>query len=206
MDELDYSASTTQDESILKNKLKVKIAESRQYLTDSGYERHNDIVFSNLDAFGHTVGGCSLRYLEPMKVEIKAGAEPCSAQARSMGHAQLKFLREKLDLMEERGVIERVTDSTWSSPVFVVPKQGKPGEFRMVVDLRSLNDKVVKTSLPLPNLENMLTQLDPKSKIFGTFDVLSGFDNMRCDPQAAKYFVLTTPFGNYQMNCIPQGF
>lgn len=106
-----------------------------------------------------------------MKVEIKEGATPCVAAPRSMGHAQLKFLKEKLTLMEQRGVVERVSDSTWSSPVFVVPKPGKSGEYRMVVDLRSLNDRVVKTSLPLPNLENMLTQLNPRASIFGTFDV-----------------------------------
>lgn len=141
-----------------------------------------------------------------MKVQIKQGATPCIASARSTGEAQLKFLREKLTLMEERGVVQKVHDSTWSSPAFTVPKPGKPGHFRMVVDLRSLNDKVVKSSIPLPNLENMLTQLNPRAKVFGTFDVLSGFDNMRCDPEAAKYFILTTPFGNYQMNCIPQGF
>ena len=196
----------TQDEKILRAELSKKLEEARPNLSDEGYSKLRKIVFTNVDAFGHTIGGCSLSSLKPMQVEIKKGATPCAASARSMGHAQLKFLREKLKLMEDRGVIEKVADSTWSSPVFVVPKQGKPGEFRMVVDLRSLNDRVVKTSLPLPNLENMLTQLNPESKIFGTFDVLSGFDNMRCDPAAAKYFVLTTPFGNYQMNCIPQGF
>ena len=206
IDEMDYAASTTQDKRTLKRLLTEKLRESEKNLSSKGYDRLKDIVLDNLDAFGHTVGGCSLSNLKPMKVDIKEGATPCIASARSMGHAQLKFLREKLDLMESRGVVQKVTDSTWSSPVFVVPKPGKPGEFRMVVDLRSLNDRVEKTSLPLPNLENMLTHLNPKASIFGTFDVLSGFDNMRCDPEAAKYFILTTPFGNYQMNCIPQGF
>ena len=152
IDEMDYAASTTQDKRTLKRLLTEKLRESEKNLSSKGYDRLKDIVLDNLDAFGHTVGGCSLSNLKPMKVDIKEGATPCIASARSMGHAQLKFLREKLDLMESRGVVQKVTDSTWSNPVFVVPKPGKPGEFRMVVDLRSLNDRVEKTSLPLPNL------------------------------------------------------
>lgn len=119
---MDYAASTTQDERILKQKLSEKLEESKDSLTSPGFKRLSRIVYSNLDAFGHTSGGCSLSNLKPMKVEVKEGAKPCIASARSMGSAQLKFLREKLALMEERGVIEKVSDSTWSSPVFVVPK------------------------------------------------------------------------------------
>ena len=127
-------------------------------------------MYKNLDAFGHAVGACSLSELRPMKVQIKNGAKPCIASARSTGSAQLKFLREKLNLMEERGVVEKVHDSTWSSPVVVVPRPGKPGQFRMVVDLRRLSDREVNSSLPTPNLEIMLAQMNPKAAVFGTFD------------------------------------
>ena len=83
---------------------------------------------------------------------------------------------------------------------------GSEGYWTRQVDLRALNDRVVKTSLPLHNLGNILYQINPKASLFGTFDVLSGFDNMRCDPSAAKYFILTTPYGNYQLKCIPTRF
>lgn len=95
-----------------------------------------------------------------------------------------------------------MNDSTWSSPVYVVPKPGKPGEFRMVVDLRALNQKVLKTTLPMPNLENMLQRLNTRSRFFGAFDVLSGFDLMRCSKEASQYFIMSTSMGNYKMNCL----
>ena len=61
----------------------------------------------------------------------------------------------------------------------MVPKQNRPGKFRMVIDLRPLNSRVLPTALPMPNLEIRLRAVT-KAQCFGCFDVLSGVDNLTC--------------------------
>ena len=127
--EMDFSVSVDQDKATLKQSLAERLKQSEGILSKEAQKKLEKIVYNHLDAFGHTVGGCSLSELRPMKVQIKKKARPCIASARNMCAAQLKFLREKLALMEERGVVKKVHDSTWSRPGFVEPKPEKPGQF-----------------------------------------------------------------------------
>ena len=54
--------------------------------------------------------------------------------------------------------------SSWNLPVFPVPKK-RPGEFRIVQDLRALNDATVKDGHPLPRIGDMI-QRQAKNKIW----------------------------------------
>ena len=50
----------------------------------------------------------------------------------------------------EQGVV-RPSKSPYASPAFLIPKNG--GSFRLVVDYRKVNTKVVLDSYPMPSVE-----------------------------------------------------
>lgn len=136
----DFTADTSQDMDVVREKLKEKLEESRDSGISPGeFIRLRDLTVKHINAFGDSLGGCILSGLTPMDVTLKQAVEPCISKARNLGTAAEKYLSEKLKTLEDIGVITPVKDSTWSSAVFVVAKPGKPGEFRMVIDLRPLN-------------------------------------------------------------------
>jgi hypothetical protein len=91
------------------------------------------------------------------------------------------------------GAWEPATSNQFCSAVFVVPK--KNGGFRLVIDLRHLNDHVAPASChyeTLKDLPNMVHQSD----WFFSIDLQDGFN---CVPIAArhrKYFTFTVNFSN----------
>ena len=71
--------------------------------------------------------------------------------------------------------------------------------------MRKLNKWTKKTALQMPVLEAQLSRIG-KGKIFGTFDILSGFDFLRTHEESQKYFTLVTNEGSYTMIGAPMGW
>ena len=207
MDEatFDFSTSPADDINKVSECVQEKLAEAKANISDTGFVRLSKIIQEHIDAFGYSIGGCSLSDLTPLDVQLKPGAVPCVAKARHLGPAQTEYLKERLGMLEQLGILTRIKDSNWSSAVFVVPKPGSPGKFRMVIDLRPLNSRVLPTALPMPNLEAQFLYLKGAT-CFGIFDILSGFDLLRCTKEASQYFVIATVYGLFRLNCCPQGF
>ena len=60
-----------------------------------------------------------------------------------------------VDELLENGVV-RPSKSPYASPAFLVPKAG--GVYRMVVDYRKVNGKIVFDSYPMPTIEQAFEQ------------------------------------------------
>ena len=74
--------------------------------------------------------------------------------------------------MESLGVISKVSDPTpWCAGMVVVPK--KKG-VRICVDLKALNESVLREVHPIPGVDEALAQLSG-AKIFSKLDANSGF-------------------------------
>ena len=59
----------------------------------------------------------------------------------------------------------------------------------------------------MPNLERQINQRLVGSRVFGTFDVKSGYDYLPVDEASKKYFNLLMPWGSaYQLQGAPQGW
>ena len=106
--------------------------------------------------------------------------------------------------MLARGLIRPTFNPLYGSQAFLVPKKG-PEKYRMVVDMRKLNQQTKRSSLMMPNLEQQVSY--PKgAKFYGSFDILSGFDYLPVAENSRKYFVLVTCFGAYEFCGSPQGW
>ena len=67
--------------------------------------------------------------------------------------------------------------SPYNSPLWIVPKKvDASGEkkWRVVIDFRALNEKVIGDVYPLPNITDVLDHLG-NAQYFSVFDLASGF-------------------------------
>ena len=105
--------------------------------------------------------------------------------------------------MEAIGVIAKVDQPTpWCAGMVVVPK--KSGAVRICVDLKPLNESVLREVHPIPKVDDVLGKL-AGATVFSKLDANSGFWQI---PLAAKSRLLTTfitPFGRYCFNKLPFG-
>ena len=75
--------------------------------------------------------------------------------------------------MEKAGVITKMDEpSPWCAAMVVVPK--KEGNIQICVDLKPLNECVLREIHPLPKVDDTLAQLSG-AKIFSKLDANSGF-------------------------------
>lgn len=144
---------------------------------------------------------CEISKLSPMEPELRPNVEPCICKPRRMSLEQMQWLQTHLEMLENKGMIKRVRNPKWGTPVFVVSKKG--GSFRMVADFRGVNQRALTSTLPMPLLEQLI-ECVTGAEYFGTLDNMKGFNLLRVTFPAL--FTLVTPFACYEMNVAPQGF
>ena len=75
--------------------------------------------------------------------------------------------------MEKIGVISQVVDSTeWCTDVVVVRK--RTGDVRICVDIKPLNENVLREICSIPKVDDTLAQL-AEATTFSKIDAYSGF-------------------------------
>ena len=96
--------------------------------------------------------------------------------------------------------------SPYNSPVLLVPKKSTDNDkkWRLVVDFRQLNKKVIADKFPLPRIDEILDQLG-RAKYFSTLDLMSGFHQIELDKKSKQYTAFSTNSGHYEFNRLPFG-
>ena len=84
----------------------------------------------------------------------------------------------------------------------VVPK--KNGHVRICVDLKPLNENVLREVHPLPKVDEMLAQLTG-AKVFSKFDANSGFWQIPLEKSSRLLTTFITQFGHFHFNKLPFG-
>ena len=112
-------------------------------------------------------------------------------------------VQAELMRMESMGVISKVEIPTpWCAGMVVVPKRS--GEVRICVDLKFLNESVLREVHPLPKVETTLSQLSGAT-VFSKIDTNSGFWQIPLDTESRLLTTFLTPFGRYCFNKLPFG-
>ena len=104
---------------------------------------------------------------------------------------KLHIFRQSVNELLEQGVV-RPSKSQYASPAFLIPKSG--GGFRMVVDYRKVNAKIVFDSYPLPTIEQAFDQF-AGAVIFSVLDLNSAFFQVPLIPRSRRVTAFCTPFG-----------
>ena len=112
-------------------------------------------------------------------------------------------VKEELDRMEKAGVISKVTEPTrWCTGMVVVPKQD--GAVRVCVDLKGLNENVLRETHPIPGVDDTLAQLTG-AMVFSKVDANSGFWQIPLSEDSQLRTTFITPHGRYCANKLPFG-
>ena len=112
----------------------------------------------------------------------------------------------QLDKQLKSGIIQD-SKSPYNSPVLIIPiKLDASGKrkFRVVVDFRTPNEKVVGDAYPLPNITDILDHLG-KAQYFSVFDLANGFHQIETHPEDRAKTAFSTPRGHFEYLRMPMG-
>ena len=114
-----------------------------------------------------------------------------------------RHLKQELERMEKLGVISKVDKPTlWCAGMVVVPK--KSGDVRICVDLKPLNESVLRETHPLPGVDESLAQLTGAT-VMSKLDANSGFWQIPLAKDSRELTTFIMPFGRYYFNKLPFG-
>ena len=128
-------------------------------------------------------------------------ANPVRLQPYRIPHAYRDTVRQELEEMEQKGIIEPST-SEWAAPIVLVKK--KDGTLRFCVDYRKLNSRSQADAYPMPRMDELIDQLG-KAKYVTTLDLTRGYWQVPEAEKAREKTAFVTPSGLYQFRVMPFG-
>ena len=93
-------------------------------------------------------------------------------------------------------------NSEWNSPLTVVGKQD--GGMRVCVDLRKINERTIKESVPMKTIQDYLERIG-RGAIFSSLDVQSAFNSLKCDDETSEILSFTHEGQKYCFRYMPFG-
>lgn len=131
--------------------------------------------------------------------------QPTYIKNYRLPQSQLQEIKDQVkDLIKDKIVEPSV--SSFNSPLLIVPKKSTNGDskYRLVVDYRQLNKKLLDDRFPLPRLEDILDKLG-KAKYFSTIDLKNSFHQIELEESSRPLTAFSTNDGQFQFRRLPFG-
>ncbi|XP_052736574.1 uncharacterized protein LOC128197812 [Vigna angularis] len=160
------------------------------------------------------------KYIEEETIEVQDDFKPATQPQRRLNPVMKEEVRKEVLKLLEAGIIYPISDSTWVSPVQVVPKKGgmtvicnEKNEliptrtvtgWRMCIDYRKLNKATRKDHFPLPFMDQMLERLAGQA-FYCFLDGYSSYNQIAVDPKDQEKTAFTCPFGIFAYRKMPFG-
>ena len=132
---------------------------------------------------------------------MTGNAPPIKQRYISLPPSQYREVREHIKQLLDVGII-RESSSPWASPIVVVRK--KDNYIRLCVDCRQLNAVTIKSSFPLPRIDESLQTLGG-AKYLSVLDLVSGYHQVAMDENDIEKTAFVTPFGLFEYTRMPFG-
>ena len=138
------------------------------------------------------------------EIKLQTDAVPYSIfTPRSIPWPLRDKVREELKKTESDGITTKVDEPIpWCAGMVVMPK--KSGEIRVCVDLKRLNERVLREVYPLPRVDDILAQL-AGAKCFSKLDANCRFWQILLNEKSRLLTTFLTPFGRYCFTKLPFG-
>lgn len=114
-------------------------------------------------------------------------------------------IAKEVNKLYDDSLIE-ASKSNYNAPLILVPKKSVDGskKFRMCVDYRRLNRKLIPDRFPMPRIEDIFDNLG-SSKYFSVMDLQAGYHQIPIKRESRKYTAFSTENGMYQWKVLPFG-
>ena len=154
------------------------------------------------------------------KILLEGNAKTSVEHQRRLNPVMKEVARKEVLKWLNAGFIYAVSDSSWVSPIHVVPKKGgftvirnEKNElipirtvtgWRVCIDYRKLNTATRKDHFPLPFIDQMLDRLAGHPH-FCFLDGYSGYNQIAIAPEDQEKTTFTCPFGTFAFRRMPFG-
>ncbi len=124
----------------------------------------------------------------PIEIKIKQGCQRPFRQQYKVKQEAEEGIEPVIRGLKEAGILVTVK-SACNTPILPVKKTN--GKWRMVYDLRAVNDVVQEIEAVVPNLYQLLNNIGDKHEYFSTIDLTSAFCNIPLSEQSRQLFAFT---------------
>ena len=154
------------------------------------------------------------------KILLNDNAKTSIEHQRRLNPVMKEVVRKEVLKWLNAGFIYVISDSSWVSPVHVVPKKGgfivirnEKNEliptrtvigWRVCIDYRKLNTATRNDHFPLPFIDQMLDRLAGHPH-FCFLDGYSGYNQISITPEDQEKTTFTCPFGTFAFRRMPFG-
>jgi hypothetical protein len=129
------------------------------------------------------------------EIHLKPEFKPTRQSPYSLNPKQMDLAKKFVEENLAKGYIIN-SKSPMASPLFFVGKK-QEGEMRPCQDYRKLNEGTVADAFPLPNINDLLRDLQG-AKYFTKLDIRWGYNNVQIKPEDRWKAAFSTPFGLYE--------
>lgn len=129
--------------------------------------------------------------------------QPVYCRNYRLPHSQKGEVSMQVEKLKNNDLIEP-SRSNYNSPVILVPKKGNEGKWRMCVDYRLVNKKLIADKYPLPRIEEVLDGLG-RAKFFSVLDLFSGFHQIPLHEESRDITSFSTEEGSFRFKVLPFG-
>ena len=118
-------------------------------------------------------------------------------------YSQKEEVDNQVKNLLENDLIEP-SSSNFNSPIILVPKKGNTNKWRMCIDYRLVNKKLIADKYPLPRIDEILDSLG-RSKYFSVLDLHSGFHQIPIEESSRDITSFSTNQGSFRYKVLPFG-
>ena len=183
----------------------LKNLKTGEKVSEGTRKRLEEIVLRLHQAFGaHPYDlGRTRTYVHRVQLKNPQQA-PIFAKQFRLPEIHRKAVEKEVEEMLKLGVL-RPSKSAWNSAVFIVAKPS--GGFRLVQDLRALNDATVENLHAGQTIEDLVQQVgELRADLFSTMDILKGFWQVPLHPDSQNLTSFSIPGkASYAWTSCPMG-
>jgi len=123
-------------------------------------------------------------------------------KARPVAAELLPKIKEQLTKFEKQGYLKRIPIGQYGVALVVAKKPD--GELRLCGDYRPINSHIKHMPLTMPDIHGSIQRL-LGYKVFAELDWATAFHQIPLDEESAKRRAISTPFGLYAPQFVPEG-
>lgn len=146
-----------------------------------------------------------IKGVQPVVIRPKTEHRPCLRQYPLKPDAQAGIEPVIKDMIKA-GIIVPCSDSPCNTPIFPVKKAPPSVGWRMVQDLRAVNDAVIARAPNVPDPHTLLNQLDPKATTFTVVDLSNAYYSIPVHKDSQSWFAFTFKGKRYTFTRLSQGY